>query len=427
MTESFLHYIWQFQYFDKTNLSCSTGEEVMVIHPGLRNAHAGPDFFNAKIRIGTMEWIGTVEIHVFSSAWKAHNHDSDAAYENVILHVVWEDDLPVHRRDGSLIPTLSLKNRIEAKYLIPFKKLIQDPSPIPCSSSLPAVQPITRLAMLDKALMIRLERKADYVIAMLRKNNDDWEETCYQLLGRNFGFKVNAEPFQQLTKAVPYKLVLKHADNLQTVEAMLFGAAGFLEESGADEYYRLLLQEYRVMKAKFNLYEKQMNGAQWRFLRLRPANFPTLRIAEFASVITHQKNIFSTLLECLEAEDIRRILDVKPSAYWEHHYQFFKYQPRTITGLGLSSIENVVINTVVPLLVAYGKAKDDQAFTDRAVSILNGIRAEDNAIIRSWAAAGITCTSGFDSQSLIELYTGFCQKKRCLDCSIGFSIIQPIS
>jgi hypothetical protein len=427
MTESFLHYVWQFQYFAKEDLCTASGETVSVYHPGTRNPHAGPDFFNARIRIDGIDWVGSVEIHTNAAAWFEHKHDNDRAYDNVILHVVWKDDKKILRKDGSLLPALELKSRIDPSLVLHYRKLINTGEEIPCRASLARIPSITKLSMLEKALMGRLELKAEQIRVMYERNNHDWEETAYQLLCRNFGFKVNADPFQQLAQSLPYKVVLRHADHLLQVEAMLFGQAGFLEEKREDPYYAKLKREYTLLDRKYNLEERQLKKAQWRFLRLRPANFPTLRLAQLSALLAHQKNIFSRIMEATTYRDLIALFSAKQSVYWQHHYQFFKGMDEEVPAIGVSSIDTLIINTVVPLLASYGRMHDEQQLVDRAVEILQHISPEDNVIIKRWHAVGLRTQSAADSQGLIELHNNFCQKRRCLECTIGFSILQPAS
>lgn len=425
MNESFLHYIWQFQYFDKKDLRCSTGEEILVLNPGFKNTHAGPDFYNAKLKLDNIEWAGSVEIHIQSSGWREHKHQDDAAYENVVLHVVWEENEKIVRKDGTVLPTLELKTRVASSFLLQYKRIVHSRSRIPCANAIHAVPDIIRMSMLDKALMARLETKANVVLQALEKNNGDWEETCYQMLCRNFGFKVNTDPFLQLAQSLPYKLLMKHADRLEQMEALVFGQAGFLKETIQDAYYLLLKREYTLLRKKYTLGERQMNKAQWRFLRLRPANFPTIRLAQLTSVLYHQKNLFSRIISTSSWKELSPLFSVKPSDYWLHHYQFFKKQQKEVPALGRMSIENILINSIVPMLVAYGKAKDDQRYVDRALQLLQETASEENNILRSWAALGLASESAFDSQALIELYNNFCTRRRCLDCNIGFALLQP--
>jgi hypothetical protein len=425
MNESFLHYIWQFQYFDKKELRCSTGEDLAIFNPGQKNTHAGPDFYNAKLKLDSIEWAGSVEIHIQSSGWREHRHQDDPAYENVVLHVVWEENERIIRKDGTLLPTLELKTRVAPAFLLQYKRIVHSRNKIPCANAIASVPDVIRISMLDKALMSRLESKADNILKAFEKSNADWEETCYQMLCRNFGFKVNTEPFLQLAQSLPYKILMKHSDRLEQMEALIFGQAGFLNETINDPYYLLLKREYTLLKKKYDLARRQMNKAQWRFLRLRPANFPSVRLAQLASVLHHQKNMFSKIITALSWKEMMPVFSVKPSAYWLYHYQFFKKQKKEIPSLGRMSTENILINSIVPILVAYGKSKGDQRFTDRAIRLLQETGAEKNNILRSWDALGLGSSTAFDSQALIELHNSFCMRRRCLDCNIGFSLLQP--
>ena len=425
MTEAFLHYIWEFQYFNKTDLKTISGESVSVVHPGYHNTHSGPDFFNARIKIDGIEWIGNVEIHIDSSGWIEHHHETDAAYDSVILHVVWGENKKINRTDGTELPTIELKNRVSEQLLIQYRKLVNNPEKIPCAIHFPNVSMLTKYSMMDKALMQRLETKAKYVDQKLQWNGNDWEQTSYELLCRNFGFKVNADPFEQLSKALPYKIVLKHSDQLHQVEALLFGQAGFLDEQKSDGYLSILKREYYFLSQKYLLSEKKMSKSQWKFLRLRPANFPTVRIAQLASLLAGQKNIFARMVDANRYADLLKIFSVSTSEYWKTHYQFLKPVENQAPSLGEASISNIIINTTVPLMVAYGKSRDEQEFVDRAVDILQHISGEDNTITKTWTSLGIKSKSAADSQALIELHNNFCMRRRCLDCSIGFSILQP--
>ena len=425
MQESFLHYIWQHQYFDKQNLRTAQDEDILILHPGNRNTHAGPDFFNARIKIDGIEWVGSVEIHINASGWTQHRHHSDAAYENVVLHVVWKNDKPARRGDQTILSTIELKNRVDEQLLIKCNSLINSPEALPCSGILIHVPEVIKISMLDSALLHRLESKAGVVLEMLQRNNNDWEETCYQLLCKNFGFKVNTDPFLQLARSLPYKILLKHADNLLQMEALLFGQAGFLEEKQEDAYYDLLRREHSVLSHKYQLSEKKLNKAQWRFLRLRPANFPTIRIAQLAALLHRRKNIFSSIVSCPGPRELKAIFITRQSEYWLHHYQFFKAVPGEIPGLGETSTDNIIINTVAPMLTAYGKARDEQIFIDRAMDVLSNVSAESNSITRQWNALGMNVRTAFDSQALIGLHNDFCLRRRCLDCKIGATLVKP--
>lgn len=425
VNESFLHYLWQCQYFDKKELKTTAQEAISILKPGLLNTDAGPDFSQAKIKIGEIDWAGSVEIHIQSSGWVQHGHQHDRAYENVVLHVVWEDDKPVYRTDNTRMPTIVLKGRVDEKLIREYKKLIASASVIPCQSSFKEIDNLIKISMVDKALMKRLETKASHVQLLVAQNNGDWEEATYQLLAANFGFKVNKEPFLQLAKSLPYKIVQKHRHNLVQLEALLFGQAGFLVAKNKDEYITKLFDEYQFLSTKYSLQPSQMNVAQWKFLRLRPSNFPTLRIAQFASLLYAHENIFSHLIEAMAPKEWEKFFEITPSAYWQTHYRLGKKAAGLVYNFGDDSSHVVIINSVVPLLVAYGKAKDDWSLVDKAVNILQHLPTEKNKILRLWKEVGYSSKTAGDSQGMIELYQGFCQQRQCLNCAIGSAILKP--
>jgi hypothetical protein len=426
MHESFLHYLWQMQYFDKRELRTTDGEGIEVFNPGFLNTNAGPDFFNARIGIGSIDWVGSVEIHTHASAWYDHRHEQDRAYDNVILHVVWQDDKIITRSDQTRIPTLQLKGRVNESLIKTYRQLVTSSFSVPCQRSLPKVNDITRLSMLEKALLDRLERKATEVRVLCHQNGNSWEETFYQLLARNFGFKINADPLFQLAKRLPLKVLLRHADQLEQVEALLLGQAGFLDGSRGDDYFQKLQREHHLLSKKYSLLENKMSKAQWRFLRLRPANFPTLRLAQLAALVHGRQNLFSGVIDSNDVRSLTELFTVPISDYWKNHYQFSKSSTNQAHELGMSSLENIIVNTVVPAWLAYGKLMDDQRFADRAVEVLQQLPAEENRITRVWKDLGMVAHTSFDSQSLIELYNNFCQKKNCLHCTIGAALMRPL-
>lgn len=387
--------------------------------------HSGPDFSEARIKIGELEWRGSVELHIQSSGWLAHQHQYDAAYEPVVLHVVWEYDKPVVHKDGSKLPTLELKGRVDEALWKRYRELFTSPETIPCASLLPSVSNVVFISMQERAVIERLEKKAIEFNTLLKQTAHDWDEAVYRLLGKNFGFKVNAEPFLHLTTLVPLKLLLKHADQPLQVEALLLGAAGMLDEAKTDdEYVTALKREFTLLERKYSLKGRKMHAAQWRFLRLRPANFPTLRIAQFAALIVSVRNLLSFIIETSDLKSLMARLSVQQSAFWLKHYHFGKPASR-VPSVGESSVHLLVINTVIPVLAAYARAHDQQDLMDRAIAFLHQLPAEKNSIIEKWKTAGRKIRTAFDSQSLIELYNSYCVKRRCLDCQTGASIIKP--
>jgi hypothetical protein len=425
MSEAFLHYVWQFQYFNKKQLTTVEGEDILVKKPGLLHTDAGPDFSNALLMIDGVEWAGTVEVHVLSREWYAHKHEQDPAYENVVLHVVWEDNQPVHRADGSRLPTLELKERVDPLLIRQYEKLIHHAGVIPCAPVFPSVDGLVKISMVEKAAMHRLEQKATKVMEVLHQNHGDWEETTYQLLAENFGFNVNKEPFQQLAKSLPYKIIQKHRHQPLQVEALLFGQAGFLLTKTKEEYVKQLYDEWLFLSRKYSLYNQTMQAAQWRFLRLRPANFPSLRIAQFAALISKHKSLFAALTEAVSVKELMHFLEITPSPYWQHHYRFGKKSKSVLHSFGDASAHLVIINTIVPLLVAYGKSIDQWSLVDKAVKFLQDIPCEKNRIVTIYHQLGYRPVSAFDSQGLIELYHHFCQRRQCLNCNVGAAILKP--
>ena len=423
MQESFLHFVWQFQYFDKKDLLTSEREDINIIQPGIYNTDSGPDFSDSKILMKEMLWHGHTEIHLKSSDWNVHNHQDDPAYNKVILHVVWDDDKPAFRSDGTAIPTIELKNRISYDLISKYNGLINYPDAVPCANQLPNVAEIIRYSMLDKALMQRIERKSRVARKLLVLNQNDWEKTSYQLLAQNFGFKVNSQAFFKLSEAVPLKIMQKQS-KLVHLEALFFGQAGLLQEEGLDPYMNLLKSEYEFLVNKYSLVTKKLEKHEWRYLRMRPANFPPVRIAQFAALLHKLPFLFSFFKEEADYKNLFKILQVNSSDYWHDHYDFGKKSARTVIGLGKSSVENIIINTVIPLLVSYGHVHDEQDYIDRALDFMQNLPAENNRITRLWKGFGFNIKNGFDSQGVIEINNNFCSLRKCLECNIGTSLLK---
>jgi hypothetical protein len=409
------------------------GELVLIRHPGYRNAHAGPDFTDARLLIGGVEWVGTVEAHTRTSDWLAHRHQHDRAYDNVILHIVWQDDRPdtdrrLRQRDGSPLPTLVLQPLTDPALIEKYGLLADAPQPIACAGSFRTVSPLRVTAMLDKALLQRLERKANAVMTTFAHTGQDWEETAWRLLAVSLGAKVNAEPMAQLARALPLKLLWKHRDNPLQVEALLFGTAGLLppDPDPADDYLTALHREYRFLGSKYALTQQQQPPHVWKWAKLRPTGFPTLRLAQLARLAVEQSSLFGLLVQTDDAPALLRAVQVTPSAYWQTHYRFGAVaKGRVASTLGSGTAEGVVINAAVPLLAAYAHHRSRPAYLDRAVGLLEQLPPEANSIARAWSAQGLAVRSAFDSQAGIELYNEFCTPKRCLSCQIGTGLVRP--
>ncbi len=425
MTEAFLLFVWQYQYFIDNNLSTTNNQVIRVFHTGNNNINAGADFLEARIQIGDIEWFGSVEIHIKSSDWLLHKHEHNMAFENVILHVVWEDDHTIVRNDGSKIPTLELKNNIDSQLMFQYESLIEAKYKIPCAYHFKNVDHLYKIHLLDRMLIERIEEKSVLVNELLIQNNYDWEETTYQLLAKNFGFKVNSETFLMLSQRIPLKILLKHADNLFQIEALLFGVGGFLDTTTATDEYQLKLQkEFNYLGNKYNLHDNKIALHQWKFLRLRPANFPTVRIAQFAKIIKENIHLFSLFTHFENIQTFKKIFLLSPSSYWQNHYIFGKPCYEKDTVLGKSSYENILINTVVPLLYCFAKNKNLLDNIQKALSILENIPSEKNNITNSWEELGLKVKTSFDSQALIQLYNNYCSHKKCLSCTIGKVILK---
>ncbi len=425
VSESFLHYLWQYQYFRKSELRSTEGEEVIVFHPGIHNHDAGPDFSQSRIRIGNIDWTGNVEIHHRSSEWHAHRHHQDPAYDNVILHVVWQDDKPVYARDASRIPTLELKERVEESLIVKYRKVVLQPDEIPCRRSFSQVSDIVKLSMLDRVMISRLERKTEPLKSDLEQTKGDWEEVAYRALARNFGFKVNQDAFGQLGRSLSYRILQKHLDHRNQVEALAFGIAGFLDKQSGDPYFTLLKKEFGFLASKYDLTLDSMKRSQWKFLRLRPGNFPTVRIAQWTALLFSGHSLLSSFLELSSVRELRAYMQAPLSDYWTTHFTFGKESTSASHVLGESSADLIIINTVVPLLAFYGLYHQEQTWVDRAEKLLHELPAENNAITRRWGSLKLVMKSAFDSQASVELYQNFCRRKNCLRCAIGASLIKP--
>lgn len=421
-SEDLLHYVWQYQLFNKNQLTTEQSQTLKILKTGIRNPNSGPDFENSRVVIGTLEWAGKVEIHIKSSDWEKHNHEKDDAYESVILHVVWKNDKPIKRKDGTEIPTLTLENRVEKSLLAKYQSLKENQLTIPCENFFLTQNDITKVSMIEKALASRLERKSKEILELFDNTNRDFEDVAYRFLMRNFGFKLNAEPFLRLAQSLPLKVLSKHRHNLFQTEALLFGQAGFLENP-IDEYGGKLKSEYQFLANKYNLTDKKLSRSDWRFLRTRPQNFPTVRIAQVAGIITQTSGFFSTFIENKDSKKIKASLQPVVSDYWLTHYDWAKITTKPNT-LGEESIDNILINTVAPLLAAYYYLTDDYGYFERALELLETIKPERNFITKIWASLDLKCKSAFDSQALIEQYNEFCTHRKCLQCAVGVEVLK---
>ena len=422
MREDFLHYCWRTQRLDLTGLRTTENEPVEVLSRGLLNTHAGPDFSDARVRIGNTRWAGNVEMHVRASEWRQHGHQHDPAYDSVILHVVHTDDVPVYHRSGSRIPTVELKDRIPLDLYDSYRRLIDNEHWIPCEPLFPEVRSLTRTVWLDRLLVERLERKTAYIDELLTQTHNDWEATAYRFLLRNLGLRVNTEAFALLAAATPIGVLRKHQPELFDLEALLFGQSGLLPEGGDAGYAPELWRRYQYLRKKYQLLA--MPVAAWKFLRLRPANFPTLRIAQTAALLHQRLPLFQSLLALTDAKAGAAFFHVSPSVYWQHRYRFGEAGLAKEKPIGAATGRLLLINAVVPLLFAYGKRRGNERFRQQALDLLEDLPAERNAIIQYWKKLGVEVENAHRSQALLQLKNAYCQPKRCLQCAIGHAVLK---
>ena len=418
MTERLLQFIWQFQYFNKSELTTFSGETLQIVSPGKINTNQGPDFTDAKIRIGKTLWAGTIELHIHTTDWKRHKHQSDKNYNNVILHVVWEND-----KEDTRFPVMELKQRVSKILLERYEELMNSSAFIPCEKSLPAgqaginsVRDITWKGWKERLLAERLIRKAKTVETFLQQNNYHWEETFWWMLARNFGMKVNADTFESIARSIPLNVLAKHKTQIHQLEALLLGQAGLLEGKFSEDYPKLLQKEYKFLKEKYSLKKTYLPV---HFLRMRPGNFPTIRLAQLAILAHRSAHLFSKIKEAKNIAEIKKWLDVTANDYWHYHYRFDEASSFKKKNLGTTMIDNIIINTIVPVLFAYGNYHSENQYKDKALKWLESSAPESNSITKGFQHLGIENKNAFDSQALIELKNEYCNKKKCLDCTVG--------
>ncbi|MCD4663778.1 MAG: DUF2851 family protein [Bacteroidales bacterium] len=423
MTEEFLYYIWKFRLFDQ-NINLTTGENIKIIDVGVHNLDSGPDFFNAKIKIGNTTWAGNIEIHVNSSDWLVHKHQNDKAYDNIILHVVLNNDRNIKRKNGEEIPALELKDKYKRDLYLRYQGFLTSRNWIPCEKILHSTDRFVLNNWLDRLMVERLEAKAIEIEEQLKFNGNNMEQTFYEFIARNFGFKVNSIPFELLAKSLPLTYLAKDKNNKYEIEALLFGQAGLLTGRFEDDYSKSLQKEYIFLQKKFNL--TPIDPHLWRFMRLRPSNFPTIRLAQFAELIFKSSHLFSKILEEEKMNDLTNLFSVNVSDYWESHFTFKKSSPRRKKNLGKSAIYLIIINTIVPFLFVYGRIKNNQLFIDKALKFLDQIPGENNSVIKKWDLLGMSVRTAFNTQALLELKNNYCNKKKCLNCAIGNALLKDV-
>lgn len=430
LTEKLLQFIWLHRlYQGHASLKTTDGEPLLVIHPGSWNFHAGPDFQEARIRIGNTLWVGPVEIHLKSSDWQKHGHTGDEGYARLILHVVYQHDQEIISGQQTTFPTLELKSRIDQGLLYTYHQLMGSARFIPCAERIHTVRPITLLSQRSRMLAERLEEKTSLIRHDLQQANHHWQEAFYIQLARGFGLHINQDAFEQLARITPLHLLSKHKHQLFQIEALLFGQAGFLSDYFEHPYPVALQLEYACLRKLYNL--EPMERHRWKFLRLRPANFPTLRIAEFARLIADSSRLFSRILDASGLEDLEALFQAGVSDFWLEHYHFHEPSRERHKSLGRSFIHVLIINAIIPMLFIYGRLQGKQSYCDKALLLMEEIPAEHNSVIRQWHDLGIETLHAADTQALLQLKKKYCDARRCLECQIGYEVlrtgVEPVS
>lgn len=428
--EKLLHYVWKHRIYPLRPLQTITGEDLEIIDPGLPNEHAGPDFFNAKVKIGPTIWAGNVEIHLSSSDWFRHNHHTDTAYNNVILHVVAQCDRPIETQNGKSPAQLQLDI---PKWVLQRYAILQKSENYPrCHELIPKLSSFMKHSWMSALVYERLTEKAQLVLSRMKTLNGDWENAFFITLARNLGFGLNGDAFEQWAKTIPLRAAAKHRDQLFQIEALFLGQAGLLDrasipergqtEALRDSYYLNLNKEYAYLSHKFGL--NPISWEVWKFMRTRPQNFPHLRISQLARMFHEEQISFSIIREISEIEPLRKKLQLETTPYWEDHYLFGYTSPHSSKRISRASADLIIINTIVPTLFAYGTLMQENRYTEQAIALLEQIKPENNHIIRLWQECGLDVEHAADTQALIQLKRAYCDKHECLRCRFGYEFLK---
>ena len=428
--EQLLHYVWKHKLYPLKELTTCDGQPVEIIDPGLHNSNAGPDFFNAKIRVASTMWVGNVEIHDKSSDWYLHGHDKDSRYDNVILHVIGVVDTEVMKSNGQYVPQMQLD--VPEYVMAHYDELLKTDEYPPCYKVIPELTSLTVHSWMAALQTERLEQKTEAIRKRVELCNGSWEDAYFVTLARNYGFGINGDVFEQWAQNVPLNAVAHHRDDLFQIEAMFMGQAGLLELDAIPSYYQQdalnegyftkLRNEYQYLAHKFSM--TPIDFKLWRFLRLRPQNFPHIRISQLANLYYEQKAGLSNLVECETIEQLKHVLSSHVTPYWETHYTFGSTSSKNEKHLTYGSLNLLIINTAIPMLFAYGRHRNKEVLCDRAFDFLELIKAENNHIIRMWQQVGLPVKTAGDSQALIQLKKEYCDKKDCLRCRFGYEYLK---
>ena len=419
MNERLLQFIWQFKHFNQTSLSTTDGRLLQVIFPGNFNRNAGPDFSEARIKIEETFWVGNIELHVKASDWLLHNHSTDKNYDNIILHVVWINDETLYDKNNQPITTLELQSLVPKILLQQFENLMHNADTIPCAFALPVLNEVSWLSWKERLIVERLTEKSNAILALLFQCNNNWEDVFWISLCRSFGMKVNADVFEQIAKSIPVNLLSKHKNQIHQLEALLLGQAGLLQEKFEDAI--VLHKEYNFLAKKYAL--KPVNK-QPAFLRMRPSNFPTLRLAQLAMLVYQSNHLFSKIKSAEKVNEIFQWFDVTANDFWNYHYTLndaTAYQPKAV---GKSFIQHIIINTIAPVLFAFGLHKNENVWKEKALNFLMDLQPEQNIITKQWKAYNVANKNALESQALIHLKNNYCKFKKCLDCAVGVKLLK---
>ncbi|WP_310377875.1 DUF2851 family protein [Flavobacterium sp.] len=421
MKEDFLHYLWKFKKFNTLNLKTFNGEEITIMNVGQYLQLAGPDFFNAQIVIGIQKWAGNVEIHLKSSDWYVHHHERDAAYENVILHVVWEHDIEIFRSNNTEIPVLELKNYVDTAVIANYQALVAPKSWIFCEKQLKDIDAFIVKNWQERLFFERLERKSKPIVELLETTSNDWEAVLFMLLAKNFGLNTNGEIFMKIAKSIPFSTIRKESFEVENLEALIFGAAGLLDSEKEDSYFNDLKFRYYYLLHKYQIEKTIIEPVQ--FFKHRPDNFPTIRLSQLANLYHSQLNLFSKISNPNSVKSIYETFEISASSYWLNHYQFDKESPKKKKKLSKSFIDLIIINTIIPLQFAYAKSQGKEISED-LILLLNEVSVEKNAILDKFSSFGIKAKNAFETQSLLQLKNEYCNKSRCLECAVGMELLK---
>jgi hypothetical protein len=421
MKEDFLHYLWKFKKFDTSNLTTSSGEKLTIENSGSYLQLAGPDFFNSQITIDNQKWAGNVEIHLKSSDWYAHHHERDSNYDSVILHVVWEHDVEIYRQNNTEIPVLILKELVSKETLYNYHSLVSPKSWIYCEKQIEFINSFIMLSWQERLFFERLERKSKPIFDLAESTLHDWDAILFCQLAKNFGLNTNGDSFYNMANSIPFSIIRKEGNDLFNLESLLFGIAGLLEINKEDHYYKKLKTNFDYLVHKYQLESNSFTPLQ--FFKHRPDNFPTIRVSQLANVYYCQQQLFSKIIKADNVVAIYEIFDKSVSEYWETHYQFDKISPKKKKALSKSFIDLLIINTIIPLQFAYAKSQGKE-ISEKLISLLNQVQPESNAIIDKFSSFGLKAQNAFETQALLQLKNEYCNKSRCLECTIGMELLK---